>query len=406
MPHPAKNLGKIPPYLFAEIDRKIDEAKAKGVDIINLGIGDPDLPTPRPIVDEMKRAVEDPSTHNYPPYKGTEDFLQAAADWMQKRFGVAIAPKTEAISLIGSKEGLAHMILAYVDPGDVVLCPSPGYPVYHNYTLLCGGEPYTVPMKADQQFLPDLKAIPPEIAKRAKLFFLNYPNNPTGAIATEAFIQEAIAFCKTHDILLCHDNAYSEMTFDGYKAPSFLSAPGAKDVCVEFFSLSKMFNMTGWRVGFAVGNEAGIRALSTVKNNTDSGVFKAVQRASAVGLAQADDLIRNLNEIYAKRRDIFVEGLHKLGWTFQSNVATFYLWIPVPTGMTSVDFVTLLLDRCGIVVPPGTGYGPQGEGYFRVALTVPDARLREALARMEEHGVTFNQLATPVAAIPASSVHA
>jgi LL-diaminopimelate aminotransferase len=285
------------------------------------------------------------------------------------------------------------MIFAYVEPGDVVLCPSPGYPVYHNYTVLCGGEPYTVPMKANDQFLPDLNAIPKDIAQRAKLLFLNYPNNPTGAIATEAFIKETIAFCKKYDILLCHDNAYSEMTFDGYKAPSFLAVPGAKEVCVEFFSLSKMFNMTGWRVGFAVGNAEGIKALSIIKNNTDSGVFKAVQRASIEGLNHSETFTKELNTIYGKRRDIFVAGLQKMGWDFQPNVATFYLWIPVPTSMTSVEFVNLLLEKCGIVVPPGIGYGPEGEGFFRVALTVSETRLKEALARMEEHGVTFNQLA-------------
>ena len=396
MPHAAKNLGKLPPYLFAELDRKIDEAKARGVDIINLGIGDPDLPTPKAIVDAMVQAVQDPSTHNYPPYKGTESFLNTVQSWMKTRFNVSVDAKSEAVSLIGSKEGLAHMILAYVDPGDVVLCPSPGYPVYNNYTLLCGGEPYTVAMKAENNFIPNLSEIPEDIARRAKLFFLNYPNNPTGAIANDEFIVELIAFCKKYDILLCHDNAYSEMTFDGYRAPSFLAYPGAKDVCVEFFSLSKMFNMTGWRVGFAVGNEAGIKALSTVKNNTDSGVFKAIQNASCVGLNRSDELIGELNTLYAKRRDLFVAGLNKLGWNFPLNVATFYLWIPVPTGMKSVDFVNMLLEKCGIVVPPGVGYGPMGEGFFRVALTVPEARLAEALERMDTNGIRFDLLSQAV----------
>jgi LL-diaminopimelate aminotransferase len=396
MPHAAKNLGKLPPYLFAELDRKIDEAKARGVDIINLGIGDPDLPTPKAIVDAMVQAVQDPSTHNYPPYKGTETFLNTVQKWMNTRFNVAIDTKTEAVSLIGSKEGLAHMILAYVDPGDVVLCPSPGYPVYNNYTLLCGGEPFTVAMKPENNFIPNLSEIPEDIARRAKLFFLNYPNNPTGAIANDDFIIELIAFCKKYDILLCHDNAYSEMTFDGYRAPSFLAYPGAKEVCVEFFSLSKMFNMTGWRVGFAVGNEAGIKALSTVKNNTDSGVFKAIQNASCVGLDRSDELIGELNTLYAKRRDLFVAGLNKLGWTFPLNVATFYLWIPVPTGMKSVDFVNMLLEKCGIVCPPGVGYGPMGEGFFRVALTVPEPRLAEALNRMEANGIRFDLLSQAV----------
>lgn len=399
MPQPAANLGKLPPYLFAEIDRKIAEAKSRGVDIISLGVGDPDLPTPAPIVAAMQKAVAEPANHNYPPYHGTEEFRTAVTNWMKTRFGVTVDPATEALSLIGSKEGLAHLILAYVNPGDVVLCPSPGYPVYNNYTLLCHGEPFTVPLLAENKFLPDLSKIPADIAKRAKLFFLNYPNNPLGAIIDEAKIKEIVAFCKQHDILLCHDNAYSEMTFDGYKAPSFLSVPGAKEVCIELFSLSKMYNMTGWRVGFAVGNPDAIKALGTVKNNTDSGVFKAIQHASAVGLNQSEALTKDLNAIYARRRDIFVEGLNKLGWNVERNEATFYLWLPVPTGMKSVEFVSLLLEKCGVVVPPGTGYGAEGEGYFRVALTVPDDRLKEVLARMEKEGVTFAKLAKHSASV-------
>lgn len=393
MPKPAKNLAKLPEYLFAEIDKKIEAAKAKGVDIISLGVGDPDLPTPKLIVDKMVEAVKDPETHNYPPYKGTKDYLESAASWMKTRFGVTVDPSTEAMALIGSKEGLAHLILAYVDAGDVVLCPSPGYPVYNNYTLLMGGEPYVVPLTAGNKFLPDVTKIPEDIAKRAKLFFLNYPNNPTGAIIDEAKIAEVVAFCKKHDILLCHDNAYSEMTFDGYKAPSFLSSPGAKDVTIEMFSLSKMYNMTGWRVGFAVGNAEAVKTLGTIKNNTDSGVFKAIQRASSAGLLNSEELTKDLNAIYARRRDIFVEGLKKMGWPVVKNEATFYLWVPVPTGMTSVEFVSLLLEKCGVVCPPGTGYGPEGEGFFRIALTVGEERLKEALKRMEENGVTFTQLA-------------
>ena len=399
MPRPNPNLGKLPPYLFAAIDQKIDEARAKGVDIISLGVGDPDLPTPKPIVDAMQKAVADPQTHNYPPYKGTKDFLKAATDWMQTRFGVSVDPGPEAMSLIGSKEGLAHLILAYVEPGDVVLCPSPGYPVYNNYTLLVGGEPVVVPLLAKNNFLPDLSQISEDVAKRAKLFFLNYPNNPTGAVIDLEKIKEVVAFCKKHDILLCHDNAYSEMTFDGYKAPSFLEVPGAKDVCIEMFSLSKMYNMTGWRVGFAVGNAEAVKTLGVIKNNTDSGVFKAIQCASAEGLSRSAELTAGLNEVYGRRRDIFVEGLNKLGWNFAKNEATFYLWVPVPTGMKSEAFATLLLEKCGIVVPSGTGYGPEGEGFFRVALTQPEARLREAIERMEKAGITFSALAKAGASV-------
>lgn len=390
MPQPSRNFSKLPPYLFAEIDKKIDAAREKGVDIISLGIGDPDLPTPAPIVEALQQAVADPATHNYPPYQGTLAFRQTACDWMQSRFGVTADPKTECLSLIGSKEGLAHMILAYVEPGDVVLCPSPGYPVYHNYTLLCGGEPVTMPLRPENNFLPDLDAIPAEVARRAKLLFLNYPNNPIGAIAPVDFIEKAVAFCKQHDIVLCHDNAYSEMTYDGYRAPSFLSVPGAKDVCVEFFSLSKMYNMTGWRVGFAVGNPEGIRALGIVKNNTDSGVFKAIQQAAQVGLQRSDELTADLNRIYGARRTLFVNGLRELGWDIPMPEATFYLWLPVPPSMDSVTFVGLLLEKCGIVVPPGTGYGSEGEGFFRVALTVPEPRLQEALERMKAAGICYD----------------
>lgn len=397
MPTPSKKLGLLPPYLFTEIDRKVSEARAKGVDIISLGIGDPDLPTPQPIVDALIAGVQDPDTHNYPSNQGNIELMTAAENWMQSRFGVTVeAKKGEILSLIGSKEGLAHMILAYVEAGDVVLCPSPGYPVYNNYTLLVGGEPYTLPLLAENGFLPDLDAIPEDIAKRTKLLFLNYPNNPTGAVCTEAFIQKAIAFCKQYDIVLCHDNAYSEMTYDGYQAPSFLAVEGAKDVCVEFFSLSKMYNMTGWRIGFAAGNADLIRPLATVKNNTDSGVFKAIQRAGAAGLNQSAQLTAGLNEIYGSRRTLFVNGLRELGWNLAMPEATFYLWLPVPTGFTSVEFVTFLLEKCGVVVPPGTGYGSQGEGFFRVALTVPEAKLTEVLERMKTAGVRFDMKTTAI----------
>jgi LL-diaminopimelate aminotransferase len=300
--------------------------------------------------------------------------------------------------LIGSKEGLAHLILGYIEPNDVVLCPSPGYPVYHNYTIICGGQPYTVPLLADNGFLPDLDAIPADIAARAKLLFLNYPNNPTGGIATEDFIKKAIAFCKKYDILLCHDNAYSEMTFDGYKAPSFLSVEGAKDVCIEMFSLSKMYNMTGWRVGFAVGNAEAIKVLGTIKSNTDSGVFKAIKHAAAVGLDHSASLTEGLNDIYGRRRKIMVDGLKELGWPMNPEPATFYLWVPVPTGMKSVEFTEMLLERCAVVVPSGTGYGAVGEGFFRIALTVSEERLKDVLKRMKDQGMTWDQLARKNAA--------
>ena len=387
---PSKTLSQIPPYLFAELDKKIDAAKAQGRDVINLGIGDPDLPTPAPIVKAMVEAVNDPNTHNYPPYRGTPAFRQTVAQWMTDRFNVSVNPDTETMALLGSKEGIAHLIKAYVDPGDVVLCPSPGYPVYYNYTVLCGGTPFILPLTAENQFLPDLDSIPADICQKAKILFLNYPNNPTGAIVTEAYMAKAVEFCRKNNILLCHDNAYSEMTFDGYKAPSFLSIPGAKDVCIEMFSFSKMFNMTGWRVGFAVGQKAAIDALGVIKSNGDSGVFKAVEHAATVGLQQSEALLEGLNAIYARRRDIFVDGINSLGWNFKPNSATFYLWIPVPAGYDDVDFVGMLLDECDIVVPPGKGYGAAGAGFFRVALTQPEDRIKLALERMRAKGIRFD----------------
>lgn len=393
MPSPSSNLAKIPPYLFTALNQKAEAARKSGIDVINLGVGDPDLGTPPVIVKMLQQAAEDPKNHNYGGTKGLPEFRMAATAWMKKRFDVTIDPETEVLSLMGSKEGLAHMILAYIEPGDIVLCPSPGYPVYENFTILCGGTPYILPLRAENGYLPDFDAIPSDIAKKAKLLFLNYPNNPTGAIADLSFAKKAIDFCRTHDIILCHDNAYSEMTFDGYRAPSFLEVPGAKDVCIEFFSLSKMYNMTGWRIGFATGNAAAVKNLFAVKANIDSGAFKAIQKAGAHALSISDDLLKGLNEIYARRRDIMVDGLRKLGCDYKGNSATFYQWIPVPAGMKSVDFVTLLLDKCGIVAPPGVGYGPEGEGYFRIALTQPEDRLREVLARMEKQGVTWTALA-------------
>ena len=390
LPSPTSTLGLLPPYLFAELDRKIAAARSNGVDIISLGVGDPDLPTPQPIVEEMMRAVQDPKNHVYPAYKGSPAFCQAVTQWMDTRFGVAINADTETMALIGAKEGLAHLILGYIQTGDVVLCPSPAYPVYRNYTLLCGGEPYTVPLTRENNFVPDVDAIPADVARKAKLFFLNYPNNPTGAIITPEAIAKIVAFCQQYDIILCHDNAYSEMTFDGYNAPSFLATPGAKDVTIELFSFSRMFNMTGWRIGFAVGNAEVIKTLGTIKNNTDSGAFTAIQQAAAYGLGDYQALTAGHNTTYGKRRDLFVAGLQQLGFPVVPMQATFYLWVPVPAGWTSEAFATHLLDTCGIVVPPGNGYGPEGEGFFRVALTASEDRLKEALQRMQDKGIRFD----------------
>lgn len=385
----AQRMDLIPPYLFAELDKKKADAISKGVDVINMGIGDPDMPTPNHIIESMKTAVENPETHNYPPYEGTKSFRNAVAQFYAKRFGVELDADKEVVSLIGSKEGLAHIHLAFTDPGDYTLVPDPAYPVYKVASYFAGGVPYTMPLLAENNFLPDLSKIPDEVAQRTKLMFINYPNNPTGAIATLEFFEEVVHYAKKHDILVCHDLAYSEMAYDNYKAPSFLQVKGSKDVCIEFNSLSKTYNMTGWRIGMAVGNEYAVQALGRLKNNIDSGVFKAVQNASIDALLGPQDNIDTMNDIYKRRRDIMTEGLNKLGWNLDPIKATFYMWVPIPKGYTSAEFSALLLEKAGIIVPPGNGYGEYGEGYFRIALTAPEDRIREALKRMEENNIRF-----------------
>ncbi|BDG60665.1 LL-diaminopimelate aminotransferase [Caldinitratiruptor microaerophilus] len=385
MPRPARRIESVPPYLFAEIDRKRREVAARGVDVISLGIGDPDLPTPDFVVERMAQEIRDPRWHRYPDYEGHPAFRRAVASFYRRRFGVEIDPDREVLALIGSKEGLAHLIWAYVDPGDVVLVPDPAYPVYLTQTRLAGGEPYVMPLRRERGFLPDLGAIPTDVARRAKLLFVNYPNNPTGAVADRAFYEEAVAFCRQHDILLVSDNAYSEMTFDGFVAPSALEVPGARDVTVEFWSLSKPFNMTGWRIAAAVGNaDALYRALGIVKTNLDSGQFTAIQMAAAAALEspEAEAFIRRMNAVYARRRDMAVQALRRMGLDVEAPRGTFYLWVPVPAGHTSTSFATLLLEKAGVVVTPGIGYGPGGEGYVRLSLCLPDERLQEALDRM------------------------
>ena len=387
----AKRLEKIPPYLFAEIDRKRDEMVSKGVDIINMGVGDPDKPTPQPIVQAMHEAIDDSSTHNYPPYQGTKEFREAVVQWMERRFGVeGLNPLTEVVSSIGSKEAIHNTFLAFVEPGDYTLIPDPGYPVYRTSTIFAGGDFYRMPLLPSAKFLPDLAAIPEEIARKAKLLWINYPNNPTGGLATLEFFEQLVAYCKKYDILLCHDHAYSEMAYDGYKPPSVLQVPGAKDIAIEFHSLSKSYNMTGWRVGFVVGSSHGIKGLGQVKTNVDSGVFKAVQKAAIAAYSTTEAELQEVMSVYQKRRDIIIQGLQSLGWDIEAPKATLYVWAKVPQGYTSTDFVTLLLDKCGIIVPPGNGYGESGEGFFRIALTVPDERMHEAIKRMKDAGIRYS----------------
>jgi len=383
----AHRIETIPPYLFAEIDKKKEEAIKKGVDIINLGIGDPDKPTPNHIIEKLRESVKDPKTHDYPPYAGTTEFRQAVASWYKNRFRVDLDRDKEVMALIGSKEGIAHLFLAFIDPGDFSLIPDPGYPVYKTGTLFADGFPYTMPLLEENNFLPDLEEIDEEIAQRAKLMFINYPNNPTAAVANKDFFEKVVKFAKKYDILVCHDFAYSEMTYDGYKANSFLEVDGAKEVGIEFHSLSKTYNMTGWRLGFVVGNEEAISALSIIKTNIDSGVFKAIQRAGVEALSRPQDNIQKMNEIYTGRRNVVVNGLKKLGWNLKPTKATFYLWIPTLNKMSSMEFSNLLLEKTGIIVTPGVGYGEYGEGYVRIALTVEEKRLGEAMGRMEKAGI-------------------
>jgi LL-diaminopimelate aminotransferase len=381
----AKRIQQIPPYLFADIERKIAAAREAGRDIISLGIGDPDLPTPPQLVEELCRTAHDPLNHQYPSSQGMLSFRAAVAEFYLKRFGVAgLDPAAEVCTLIGSKEGIANINYCFVDTGDINLIPDPSYPVYATATMLAGGISYPLPLDPSRGFLPDLEAIPEGVADRAKLLWLNYPNNPTGAVTDLAFFEQAVAFARSHDLLICHDNAYSEMTYDNYVAPSILQVPGAKDVAVEFGSCSKPFNMTGWRVGFMAGNERAVRALTTYKSNVDSGVFQAVQYAGQMGLLDPDQAVNESRAKYAARRDILVGGLNEMGWDLPYPKGTFYVWAPVPKGYTSAAFAEYILDAAQVVITPGSGYGPGGEGYFRATLTTEENRMAEAIARMKQ----------------------
>ncbi|MDK2820716.1 MAG: LL-diaminopimelate aminotransferase [Clostridia bacterium] len=380
----AQRIRELPPYLFARIEKKIEEAREKGIDIISLGIGDPDLPTSEHIIDKLVEQAHNPENHRYPTSVGMLSFREAVAKWYKNLYDVELDPKKEVVSLIGSKEGIGHISFCYVDPGDINLVPDPGYPVYGIGTLLAGGKPYTMPLTKENGFLPDLKAIPGDIAKKAKLMFLNYPNNPTGAVADLNFFQEVVEFAKSYDLIVCHDAAYSEITFDGYRAPSFLQTPGAKEVGIEFNSVSKPYNMTGWRIGWACGRPDVIEALGRIKSNLDSGAFQAVQYAAIAALTGPQDCLDEVRKIYEERRDIIVEGLNSLGWNLEKPKATFYIWAPVPKGYTSAEFAELVLDKAGVIITPGNGYGEYGEGFFRIALTISKERMQEAIQRMKE----------------------
>jgi LL-diaminopimelate aminotransferase len=378
----AKRIEKLPPYLFVGISKKIAEKRAQGIDVISLGIGDPDMPTPPHIIERLCQAARDPQNHRYPESEGLPEFRQAVAAWYKRRFNVTLDPNKEVVSLIGAKDGVAHIALCLIDPGDIALVPDPGYPVYSIGTMFCGGESYYLPLLEENGFLPDLAGIPAKIAKKAKVLWINYPNNPTGAVAGLDFFDKVVAFAKKYDIAVCHDTPYTEVAFDGYKPVSFLQAKGAMDVGIEFHSFSKTYNMTGWRVGMAVGNAEMIDALRRVKSNIDSGLPQAIQQAAIEALNGSQQCVADNVAVYQRRRDRVIDTFGKIGIKATKPKASLYIWVKVPDGYTSVSFADKLLDELAVVVTPGIGYGPSGEGYVRISLTIPDKRLDEALARI------------------------
>jgi LL-diaminopimelate aminotransferase len=382
----ATRIKTLPPYLFAAIDKMKQEAIARGVDIINLGIGDPDLPTPIPIIESLANAAKNPKHHQYPSYEGMLSFRKAVAGWYKRRFNVTLDPANEVLTLIGSKEGIGHVHLAFVNPGDVVLVPSPGYPVYSVGTSFSGGISHIMPLTKGIGFLPDLGAIPKEVAKKAKLMWLNSPNNPTSVIMTKDYFKWVVDFAQEHQIIVCHDAAYSEIYYDGHRPTSFMEVEGAKDVGVEFHSLSKTYNMTGWRIGFAVGNKEVLAGLGKVKSNLDSGCFEAVQEAGITALGLDDSITDGLRKNYQARRDTLIPGLKSLGLEVDSPPAAFYVWVTVPKGYTSTSFTTHLLEKTGIVTTPGNGFGAPGEGYIRMTLCTSKERLAEAVGRIKKAG--------------------
>jgi LL-diaminopimelate aminotransferase len=383
--HPgASRLGRIPPYLFAEIDRKVQEKKRSGVDVISLGIGDPDLPTPQRIVHVLQEAAADPANHRYASYFGLAELRQAIADWYGERSGVTLDPSTEILPTLGSKDGIAHVPLALVDPDDVVLAPDPGYTVYVTGALMAGADPYVMPLTAANHWLPELDAIPEDVAQRSRLMWLNYPNNPTAAVADREFLERAVAFCQRHDIILCHDAPYSEIAFDGYRPLTLFEIPGAKEIGLEFHSLSKTYNMTGWRIGWVCGRADLVGLIGRLKTNIDSGIFQAVQWAAIEALNGGDEETRAACDVYARRHRLVADTLNDLGWNIKPPRATFYVWAPVPDGYDSIGFASHVLDEVGVNITPGVGFGAHGEGYFRLSVTAPDARLEEAMERMRK----------------------
>lgn len=378
----AKRIENLPPYLFVEVVKKINAKKARGEEVISFAIGDPDMPTPPHIIKKLCQTAEDPANHRYPESEGLPELHQAIAKWYQQRFGVSLDPDTEVLPLIGAKEGIAHIALCFIDPGDIALVPDPGYPVYSIGTMLAGGNPYYMPLTKENNFLPDLDIIPKETAEKARLLWINYPNNPTGAVADLDFFNKIVKFAQQHNLAVCHDAPYTEVAFDGYRPVSFLQADAAREVGIEFHSLSKSYNMTGWRIGMAVGNATMINALKTVKSNMDSGIPQAIQYAAIEALTGPQDCIQKHNAIYQRRRDLVVDMLSDIGLEAESPKASLYVWSKIPEGYTSIEFANDLLEQVGVVVTPGIGYGKNGEGYIRLSLTIPDAGLVKGLSRL------------------------
>ncbi|HKH41316.1 MAG TPA: LL-diaminopimelate aminotransferase [Solirubrobacterales bacterium] len=382
---PSERLEAIPPYMFAELERRIEAKRDEGIDVISLGIGDPDTPTFRYVVEAMRAAVGDPEAQRYPSNRGRREFREAFADFYLQRFGVEIDPVTEVIPAIGAKECIYNLCFAFLDPGDVALASDPGYPVYTGGPVLAGAEAHLLPLRTDLDFTPDLDAIPEEKLEAARLIFINYPNNPTGAVVPEGFFERVVELAERHEILVVHDNAYSETTFDGYVAPSFLATPGAKEVGIEVFSLSKGYNMTGWRCAAVLGNPEAIRTYWRLKTNVDSGLFEAVQLAGAAALRGARKEVEEMCRIYQRRRDLVVDALRDIGVEVKPPKGTIYIWAPVPDGHTSTSFAEKVLEEAAVVVSPGSMYGPSGEGFFRISLTTPDELLRAAVTRLKAH---------------------
>lgn len=397
---PADRIQQLPPYVFARLDELKAKAREQGIDLIDLGMGNPDGATPQPVVEAAMKALQDPANHGYPPFEGTASFRRAITTWYKRRYGVLLDPDSEALPLLGSKEGLSHLAIAYINPGDVVLVPSPAYPAHFRGPVIAGGKVHSLILKPENDWLIDLAAIPEEVARQAKILYFNYPSNPTAATAPREFFEEIVAFAKKYEILLVHDLCYAELAFDGYQPTSLLEIPGAKDIGVEFHTLSKTYNMAGWRVGFVVGNRHVIQGLRTLKTNLDYGIFAALQTAAETALQLPDIYLHEVQQRYRTRRDFLIEGFGKLGWDIPKTKATMYLWMKCPVGMGSTDFALSLLQQTGVVVTPGNAFGVAGEGYVRISLIADCDRLGEALHRIKQAGIRYQ----PEAVVAASEL--